>query len=614
MSSPYNKKQVSDGWEDLNSKRPHTFHIPVMGTGFTIDTPLKVARYGISSVISLGDDRLIEQLRKFHCDQRGILYQPILEEEDDSRARRITAYLNFVNAQVREQFQLLQEATFEPGSEITRYFEMLPDSPLKLAYDNMLTTSDLIEKVNKQTALRRLISPGSIDVNIMTKVDHDQYRDGVRLPAEYALAMSSLRGYARSNLNSSIILSAGLNRRLFNYISKFDDFFPDHRGVIKKKIVLKVSDFRSAVIQGKLLAKLGLWVSEYRIESGLNCGGHAFATKGNLMGPILEEFRRNKQHLVEQLLATYMVSLKAIKKIDLETPSEVRITFQGGIITAEENSFIMKYYKLDGTGWGTPFLLVPEVTNVDENHLKKLAGATAKDICLSENSPLGVLFWSMNNSASERLRRLRILKGSPGSSCPKGYLKSDTEFSHLPLCPASRLYQRRKIKQISDNGFNSSKRGAYISRVMKKSCICNDLAGGVLVKNGIDPEAHPAICCGPGIVNFSQVTTLEKMIDHIYGRVSLLNGPEPQYIFIKELSLYVDYLRLEIEKTSKGTIIRTASYFDEFKNNLADGIEYYRNLAEQFGKDQKECFIRELEKIWRDIENIIIGIKALPAV
>jgi len=32
--------------------QPHSFHIPVMGTGFTIDTPLKVARYGISSVIS----------------------------------------------------------------------------------------------------------------------------------------------------------------------------------------------------------------------------------------------------------------------------------------------------------------------------------------------------------------------------------------------------------------------------------------------------------------------------------------------------------------------------------------------------------------------------------
>ena len=75
---------------------PHTFHIPVMGTGFTIDTPLRVARYGISSVISLVDDGLIEQMRKLHCGRFGEPYQEIPAGEQDSRARRITAYLNFV--------------------------------------------------------------------------------------------------------------------------------------------------------------------------------------------------------------------------------------------------------------------------------------------------------------------------------------------------------------------------------------------------------------------------------------------------------------------------------------------------------------------------------------
>jgi hypothetical protein len=28
----------------------HSFHIPVMGLAFTIDTPIRVAHYGISSV------------------------------------------------------------------------------------------------------------------------------------------------------------------------------------------------------------------------------------------------------------------------------------------------------------------------------------------------------------------------------------------------------------------------------------------------------------------------------------------------------------------------------------------------------------------------------------
>ena len=86
-----------------------------------------------------------------------------------------------------------------------------------------------------------------------------------------------------------------MNPRLYGYIAQFDDFFPNENGYIKKKIILKVSDYRSAVIQGKFLAKKGLWISEYRIESGLNCGGHAFATDGYLMGPILAEFRDRRQ-------------------------------------------------------------------------------------------------------------------------------------------------------------------------------------------------------------------------------------------------------------------------------------------------------------------------------
>jgi len=52
-----------------------------------------------------------------------------------------------------------------------------------------------------------------------------------------------------------------------------------------------------AIIQGRFLAKKGIWVSEYRVESGLNCGGHAFATDGFLLGPVLEEFRNSKEQL-----------------------------------------------------------------------------------------------------------------------------------------------------------------------------------------------------------------------------------------------------------------------------------------------------------------------------
>ena len=46
----------------------HTFHIPVMGTAFTADSALKVAHYGINTVIALADDVLLERLRKYYSE------------------------------------------------------------------------------------------------------------------------------------------------------------------------------------------------------------------------------------------------------------------------------------------------------------------------------------------------------------------------------------------------------------------------------------------------------------------------------------------------------------------------------------------------------------------
>ena len=83
----------------------HTFHIPVMGTGFTVDTPLKVARYGISSVISIGDDKLIEKIRRYYCGLYHEKFVPIPESDPDHRARRITEYLDFIDRIVKKQIE-----------------------------------------------------------------------------------------------------------------------------------------------------------------------------------------------------------------------------------------------------------------------------------------------------------------------------------------------------------------------------------------------------------------------------------------------------------------------------------------------------------------------------
>lgn len=572
-----------------------------MGTAFSIDTPLKVARYGIHSVISLVDDTLIEQMRKLYCEKEGETYAPITKYDEDFRARRITAYLDLVNRIVQRQFTELKASAFEPGTEITKYFELLPeDSVLKAAWRHMLVQSDPKLKADLQKNLRESIRPGDINVNIMTKLDRNNYdNQGALLPAEFSDALSALRGYAKSNLQSAIVFSAGINRRLYTYVEQFKDFYADATGNIKKRIVLKVSDFRSSIVQGKFFAKKGLWISEYRIESGLNCGGHAFATDGFLMGPILEEFRVKRQELIDELHRIYNEALKLKNNIPFPKPHEVRVTAQGGIGTYREDRFLREHYGLNATGWATPFLLVPEVTNVDPITLKKLADAGEKDLYLSDVSPLGVPFNSLRDSLSDIEKDLKVMKGRPGSACPKGHLVSNTEFTDTPICTASRQYQKLKIESLAALNLDETEYKKRFDTVVTKACICHDLGQPALTVNTIETRVpgFTAVCPGPNLAYFSKISTLKEMVDHIYGRTNLLNDTPRPNMFIKELGMYVDYLKKDITKSLDIMNDQKIKYFTEFKNNLLDGIDYYRKLFPQMTEETIEYRTKTLDDL-----------------
>ena len=352
----------------------HSFHIPVMGIGFTSETPLKVSQYGIDSVISLVDDTLLEKLRKAYCEKNGLAYSAITTKTEDFRAKRITSYLNLINILARNKFEALKSAAQEKSDEIKKYFNMLIDSStLKQEFKSLNSKHSNLDEIGDW--IKDNLSMGSIDVNIMTKIDRENYANGEALSYEYNDAHAALRGYANSDLRSSLILSAGMNQRLYGYLEQFEDFYPDEKGEIKKKIVLKVSDYRSALIQGKFLAKKGLWISEYRIESGLNCGGHTFPTDGYLMGPILAEFRDKREDLIKFIHNIFVKALSRKGRSAPERELPVKITAQGGVSTAEEHKFLINHYQLDSVGWGTPFLLVKETTAVDDITLNKLIEA-----------------------------------------------------------------------------------------------------------------------------------------------------------------------------------------------------------------------------------------------
>lgn len=584
---------------------PHSFYIPVMGTGFTIDTPLFVAKYGISSVISLVDDVLIEKMRKYWCEKSGEPYTPVNAGEEDARAKRITLYLNLFHKLVAKQIAKIKAAPFEPASEITRYFTMLPEGhELRLMYNKMSQEKDQAVKMALQEQLRQMVTAGSIDVNIMTKLDREHYIGERLLPYEFRDAAAALRGYANSNLYSTMVFSAGFNPNLYGYLTKFSDFFPDKNFNLKKKICLKVSDYRSAAIQGKYLAKRGIWVSEYRVESPLNCGGHAFINDGQLLGPILAEFKQRKDELLETLHGFYKNALASIKKFCTDTPQKIKITAQGGIGTHAEHEFLLKHYKLDAAGWGTPFLLVPEATNVDEATLNKLIHAREGDVFLSSSSPLGVPFWNLKNSASEEARCQRITSGKPGSVCVKGYIRVNQEFTPKPICCASHEYQTLKLQELEKSDLPPEKLSLLKEGVLQKSCLCHELSGGVLTKRGITATVATAICPGPNIINFKRIATLKEMIGHIYGRCSLLVNNERPHMFIKDLQLQVGYLLSELRNASLGLPARSQQKLTEVKENLLNGIEYYRGIAKDLLKEQPEKFLQTLQELHSEIEKI----------
>ena len=446
------------------------------------------------------------------------------------------------------------------------------------------TDSTVVEKI--QQWLRDNMEPGAIDVNIMTKLDKANFLKGEQLPQEMNDAHAALRGFAQSDLTSGVVLSAGLSPRLYSYVANFDVFFPDENEQLNKTIILKVSDYRSALVQGKFLAKKGIWVTEYRVESGLNCGGHAFATDGFLMGPILEEFKQKKAELIEQVHQVLDDALEGLGRKRLSKPLNLLVTAQGGVGTVNEHNLLLNNYNVDLVGWGTPFLLVPEAVNVDGDSFKILSEAGTDELYLSEISPIGVPFNSVRGNTKDVEKEGKITDGKPGSTCPSQFLKIyNTEFTDKPICVASRQYQKLKIVELEGKNLPEAEHQKAYDKITVKSCICAGLVMTAYSENDLLKRSDGtgvSLCPGPNLAYFSKKSTLHEMVDHIYGRENVLNDTYRPHMFVKELGMYIDYLNKEIiEEPLQSLNAKRVKYFVGFKANLNSGIEYYENLLSE---------------------------------
>ncbi|MEN4760768.1 hypothetical protein ABEG63_10580 [Chryseobacterium sp. C39-AII1] len=577
-------------------KKPlHNFHIPVMGLAYTIDSPIRVAQYGISSVVSIIDDEIIEKMKNFYSKKFNLNYLSISTKIDDYRAKRITDYLDMVDDIVNEKFEAFKEEISKNRTALKSFMEMLPNtSELKDGLQNFLNRNELASTI--KNFIETHLSPGSIDVNIMTKVDKDNFKDKQQLPVIYNDAHASLRGFANSKLSSSMVLSAGMNPRLYSYIEEFDDFFPNENGQLKKKIILKVSDFRSAMIQGNFLAKKGLWVSEYRIESGLNCGGHAFATEGLLLGPIMEEFKQKKNELIDSAHQLMIKALEQKGKFTISEPLEMKITVQGGVGTSEEHDFLLQHYNVDSIGWGSPFLLVPEATSVDSETRNLLLQSKEKDFYLSNLSPLGVPFNTVKGTSNEIIRKKKEKKNRYGSSCPKKLLALSKEYSSEGICIASKKFQDIKFTELETEKqqLNEIEYQNRKENIAEKACLCVGLVNSAYIENNLEIRGEKqgvVICPGPNLAFFDQEVSLSKMVQHIYGNDDILGDKNRPNMFINELKMYVEHLKKELNDFTGNVTKTQIKKWNTFKQNLLLGVEYYENLFKETYFFRKDIYL-----------------------
>ena len=102
-----------------------------MGVSFTNESPLKIGRFGIDSVMSLGDDNLLEDLRKHWAGKRGDGFTPIAKNAPQARARRVQAWCDLVADELDAQMLHMRREPMMPGLDLWRYFALLPEGALE---------------------------------------------------------------------------------------------------------------------------------------------------------------------------------------------------------------------------------------------------------------------------------------------------------------------------------------------------------------------------------------------------------------------------------------------------------------------------------------------------
>ena len=208
-------------------------------------------------------------------------------------------------------------------------------------------------------------------------------------------------------------------------------------------------------------------------------------------------------------------------------------------------------------------------------------------------------------------------KGRPGSSCPKKYLALNNEFTGKSICPASRQYQHLKLKELDKKGVSPDEYQNEFEKIVDKSCICVGLSTSALLVNNLDTKVEGdgvSVCPGPNMAYFSKIMSLKEITDHIYGRSNIITRTDRPNMFIKELKIYIDFLKNKIKETKVSMTNKQEKYLLTFAKNLKEGINYYYSLfndLKNIFEDSKSSILCDLDASKKTLDLLKLEIENL---
>ena len=98
------------------------------------------------------------------------------------------------------------------------------------------------------------------------------------------------------------------------------------------------------------------------------------------------------------------------------------------------------------------------------------------------------------------------------------------------------------------------------------------------------------------------------MVDHIYGRINIMDAPHRPNMFIKEISLYIDYLKEKIEEHKTILTEKNKQYLTNFKIKMQEGIDYYHSLIPEI-KEESDKTKEKMIAALKNFEVILSGLQ-----